>query len=88
MNPPDKTPLPTKHGSWSWHKRYFDVGDPITFKTSQSIELVTGKVAEIQTNKFGRVSYRSDKGVLILMEDVRRAMKCEYGQEHDEKRKI
>lgn len=71
---PPKTPMPdlTKY-RWEWNARYFDVGDKIEW-----VELFGGakRVAEVgavKVNKFGRVTYYTTSGEMVLTEEVQRA---------------
>lgn len=74
--PIEKSPLPTKvNGQWDWHKRYFDVGDEITWFSILDDGWNKSIVTKIKANQFGRVSYYPDKGAkIVLMEDVKRAV--------------
>lgn len=71
--PADKTPFPKRGQHWHWRKRYFDVGDHITWIPMGCKHAKTGTVTAIKCNYKGRVSYWSG-GHLILLEEVRRAI--------------
>lgn len=54
---------------WWYNKRYFNVGEKITYVDLHDIRKTT-KVKKIKVNSFGRVSYDGEDGSLIFTEDI------------------
>jgi plastocyanin len=74
---PKKIKIPAS-GSLSWMRCYFAVGDKVQWVNLKD-QRHTGTIAKVQVNRFGRVSYRSDRGELILTEYVAEAMNRKAG---------
>ncbi len=72
--PEEKTPPPEPNAPWHWKKRYYDVGDPITWKHWAKDCNDVGMVTGIKINQMGRVSYWVNRQ-LVLIEDVGRAVR-------------
>lgn len=72
---PEKSPLPQK-GSNAWKRsaRYFDVGALIEWHSLDEDALCSGYVAEVKKNKYGRISYITNRGELVFMEEVKKAV--------------
>ena len=75
MTLPKKSDRPRPNSrTWDRHKRYFDVGDRIEWKSPNDGELKAGVISGIKVNKFGRVSYYCG-GELIFLEEIREALR-------------
>lgn len=70
MKLPPKSPFPIEPGHEGWLRRYFDVGDTITWRPLGTHNHLTDTVIKVKKNNYGRISYVTKYQKLVFTEEI------------------